>query len=88
MHKYEFTAYLANETEITEEAANALFDAGCDDASPASSGGVVWMMFHREASDLESAIRSAVADVQQAGYRIERIELDCNALSGLSGSTV
>jgi len=83
MTKYEFTVYLAGLTEITEEAADALFDAGCDDASPASSDGLVWSTFHREAPSLEHAIRSAVADVAKAGYRVERVEIGTEALDGL-----
>lgn len=85
MTKYEFTVYLANLTEITEEAANALFEAGCDDASPASRDGHVWSTFHREAPSLEHAIRSAVADVNKAGYQVERIELDTEAVAELVG---
>jgi hypothetical protein len=85
MIKYEFTVYLADLTEITEEAANALYKAGCDDASPASRDGQVWSTFHREAQSLEDAIRSAVADVNKAGYQVQRIELDTDAVAELVG---
>ena len=83
MTKYEFTVYLAGLSEITEEAADALFESGCDDASPASCDGVVWSTFHREAPSLEHAIRSAVAHVAKAGYRVERVEIGSEALHGL-----
>jgi hypothetical protein len=83
MTKYEFAVYLAGLSEITEEAADALFESGCDDASPASCDGVVWSTFHREAPSLEHAIRSAVADVAKAGYRVERVEIGSEALHGL-----
>jgi uncharacterized protein (DUF433 family) len=75
MTRYEFTVFLAGLTEITEEAADALFEAGCDDGSPASCDGAVWSTFHREASSLQDAISSAVADTQKAGYRVERVEV-------------
>ena len=87
MTKYEFTVYLAGLTEITEEAANALFEAGCDDASPASRDGQVWSTFHREAESLEDAIRSAVGDVHKAGFQVERVELDTEAIAELTGAT-
>jgi hypothetical protein len=32
--------------------------------------------FDREADSLEQAIRSAVADVQAAGYRVTRVEIE------------
>ena len=85
MMKYEFTVYLVGLTEITEDAADALFEAGCDDASPASRDGQVWSTFHREAASLEEAIRSAVRDVNKAGYQVERVELDTDAIAELTG---
>lgn len=85
--KYEFTVHLTGLTEITEDAANALYVAGCDDASPASRDGQVWSTFHREAPSLEHAIRSAVADVNKAGYQVQRIELDTDAVAELTGVT-
>ena len=87
MTKYEFTVYLAGLAEITEEAASALFEAGCDDASPASRDGQVWSRFHRDASSLEDAIRSAVSDVNKAGFQVRRIELDTDAVAELLGVT-
>jgi hypothetical protein len=62
--------------EMTEELGNALYEAGCDDGTPGVSNGVPFVYFHREAKDLESAIRSAVADVQKAGCTVDcaRIE--------------
>lgn len=87
MMKYEFMVHLADLTEITEEAANALFEAGCDDASPASRDGQVWSTFHREAPSLEHAIRSAVADVNKAGYQVQRVELDTDAVAELVSVT-
>jgi hypothetical protein len=83
MTKYEFTVFLAGLTEITEEAAEALYEAGCDDASPASCDGAVWSTFHREAPSLEHAIRSALADITKAGYQVERVEIGSEALHGL-----
>ena len=38
--------------------------------------GVPYISFHREADSLESAIRSAVADVQEGGCVVERVQID------------
>ena len=87
MTKYEFTVFLDGLTEITEEAANALFEAGCDDASPASRDGQVWSTFHRQAPSLEAAIRSAVRDVNKAGFQVHHVELGTDAVAELAGNT-
>lgn len=83
MTKFEFTLFLSGLTEITDDAANALYEAGCDDASPASCDGVVWITFHREADSLDAAVRSAMADVQKAGLTVERLEIERGALDDL-----
>jgi hypothetical protein len=79
MKTYDFSLILSTGTELTETLADALFAAGCDDGSPGSCEGVVSIDFHREAESLETAIRSAVADVQKAGCRVARAEIEANA---------
>ncbi len=73
---YEFQLILKEGTEITEELADQLFEAGCDDGTPGTFCGVPNIRFHREADTLESAIRSAVADVQRAGCVVERLQIE------------
>jgi hypothetical protein len=73
--EHEFTVILDGISEITDEAANALYEAGCDDGSPGSCDGVVSVDFHRDAPTLESAIQSAVADIRKAGYQVQRVEI-------------
>lgn len=75
MKEHEFTVILDGISEITDEAANALYEAGCDDGSPGSCDGVVSVDFHRDAPTLESAIQSAVADIRKAGYQVQRVEI-------------
>ena len=75
MKEHEFTVILEGISEITDEAANALYEAGCDDGSPGSCDGVVSVDFHRDAPTLESAIQSAVADIRKAGYQVQRVEI-------------
>ena len=73
---YEFSLILKEGTEITEELADELFDAGCDDGTPGTFCGTPYVSFHREANSLESAIRSAVADVQKAACVVERVQIE------------
>jgi hypothetical protein len=79
MNTYDFTLILSGPTELTDDLAEKLFAAGCDDATPGSSGGIVSLDFGREAGDLESAIRSAIANVASAGYVVSRVEIDAEA---------
>ncbi len=73
---YEFNVILKEGTEITEELADELFEAGCDDSTPGTFCGTPYISFSREADSLESAIRSAVADVQKAGCVVERVQIE------------
>jgi hypothetical protein len=73
---YEFQLILKEGTEITEELADRFFDSGCDDGTPGTFCGTPYISFHREAENLESAIRSAVADVQKTGCTVERLQIE------------
>jgi len=71
---YEFRLVLANRSEVSVDDANALYQAGCDDATFGSCDGVAFGDFDRDAPSLEQAIRSAIADVRRAGLGVSRIE--------------
>ena len=74
MPTYEFQLVLSNVTTISEEIADALFEAGCDDGTPFSSQGAAAVGFSRDAESMEDAIRSAITDVNKAGYVVARAE--------------
>ena len=74
MEKFEFQVILDGISEITDEVSDALYNAGCDDGTPFSSEGVAAVGFTREASSLDQAVRSAVADIEKAGHTAERVE--------------
>ncbi|MEX2316877.1 MAG: hypothetical protein WD669_06985 [Pirellulales bacterium] len=79
MNTYDFTLILRGSGDLTDELANKLYSAGCDDGTVSSSEGVISIDFGREASDLETAIRSAIADVTSAGCVVARAEIDADA---------
>jgi hypothetical protein len=83
MKTYEFDVVLKDVAEVTDDQADSLFAAGCDDATPASSNGAAWVHFDREAKSLEEAIRSAVGQVQAAGFTVVKVELDLAAAAAL-----
>jgi hypothetical protein len=71
---------LAPDTDLSEDMAEALFEAGCDDCTPVVSNGVPLVYFRRETANLHEAIRSAVADVQCAGCKVARVQIEAEAL--------
>ena len=82
---YHFTVILSGITEVTDEAADALYEAGCDDGSFASRDGMAFVMFHRDAPTLREAVHSAIADVKQAGFGVIRVETeDANTVAKIN----
>src|SRR5271166_5248609 len=79
---YHFTVVLAGLSEISDDLAEALFTAGCDDGSPWSSQGVAAVGFDREAESFEQAVRSAIADVQKAGCHVAWVKIEPEDLAG------
>lgn len=69
-----FQIVLADVDETTEDVSNRFYEAGCGDATPFSSQGVAVVGFARQAHSLDEAIRSAIADVQKAGFSAARME--------------
>ena len=80
MTKYEFTLILKGPVELTEDIADRLFEAGCDDGTPGTCSGIFSIDFHREGQSLEMAIRSAIENVKTAGYQVERVEIQAEAM--------
>lgn len=76
---YDFTFTLSGVDELTAEVADRLYEAGCDDASPHSSGPTVYLDFHREAESLGDALGSAVKDVERAGYAVARVDVESSS---------
>jgi hypothetical protein len=73
----EFTLILEG-VEVTDDVADALYEAGCDDALFGSSDGVVFLDFNREAPSLREAVLSAIADVEKAGVGAKVIRVEPN----------
>ena len=75
MGTHQFTLILDADPESVEgPLADALFEAGCDDALLGVAEGVVHLDVDREAESLAAAISSAIRDVESAGVHVVRIE--------------
>ncbi len=81
MAKYEFTLILSGSPELTEEMADALFEAGCDDGTPGTCNSVVSIDFHRQAVSLEKALQSAIENVKSVGYQVMRVEITAETVA-------
>ena len=73
--KYEFSLVLTV-ADVTDEEADKLYEAGCDDGSILSRGDVTMVQFDRDASTLDEALASVIRDVEAAGFQVARVEID------------
>ncbi len=78
MAKFDFTLIMAGADMLTDEHIDALFEAGCDDATFGEVDGVQFGDFSREAPSLASAVGPAIRAVESAmeGLRVVRVEPD------------
>jgi hypothetical protein len=76
MPAYHFDLIVGGKSEFTDADFDALFEAGCDDGTVGSCCGVISVTFTREAESLGDAIASAVNDVERAGFKVARIEIE------------
>lgn len=73
MDTHSFTLILDVDPDHVEgPLADALFEAGCDDALLGVADGVVHLDFDREAPSLVDALSSAIGAVQSTGVRVLR----------------
>lgn len=71
-----FTLVLTGIAGLTNEAEDALYEAGCDDATLGFRFGAVHMTFSRVAPSLEDAIRGALREVRAAKIGADVIRVD------------
>ncbi|WP_020473152.1 hypothetical protein [Zavarzinella formosa] len=74
--EHDFALILTGVHELTSEIENALFEAGCDDATLSLQYGLIYMEFSRSAPSLKDAILSAIRDVRQAGIGADILRVD------------
>ncbi len=77
MAEYDFTLILSDDIrDFTDDQANALYEAGCDDATIARRRGRVYVTFSREAECCSAAIISAINDVRRANICTDVLRVD------------
>jgi hypothetical protein len=74
--EFDFTLVLDGVEEITTEIEDALFAAGCDDATVSMRFGRMYLTFSRLAVSLKDAILSAIKDVRASGIGATVLRVD------------
>jgi MoaA/NifB/PqqE/SkfB family radical SAM enzyme len=82
--EYEFVLALTATEALSQEAEDALFEAGCDDATISLRNGRVYLSFCRAAASLKDAIVSAIQNVRAAKIDAHVLRVDDDNLVTLS----
>ena len=85
MSEYRFRVIVPAHQMTHEEildATEALGNAGCTDASIRGHVDGIELLFERAADSLQAAMSSAIRDVERAGYRVSKVELERAAIPG------
>ncbi len=77
--EHDFALIVDGVGSLTTDVEDALFNAGCDNATLSIQYGLLYMEFSRRARSLRDAIVSAIHDVRKAGIgaevlRVERVQ--------------
>ncbi len=80
--EHDFALVLAGIKELTSEVEDALFEAGCDDATLSVRRGRFFLTFSRVAPTIKDAILSAIQNVKAAkcGFEVLRVD-NCNLVT-------
>ncbi|NQU25879.1 MAG: hypothetical protein HQ567_31710 [Candidatus Nealsonbacteria bacterium] len=79
MPDYRFSVIVPAAAMTHEEildATDALGNTGCTDASIRGHATGMELLFDRTADSLQTAISSAISDVERAGYNVSKVEME------------
>lgn len=85
MVEYEFSVIVATQPMTDDEildATDVLGNSGCTDASIRGHKDGMELLFSRSGESLQTAITSAIADVESAGYQVKKVEMEREAIPG------
>ncbi len=76
VREFDFTLLLDGINELSTDVEDALFEAGCDDATISIRSGRMYLTFSRSAASLKDAILSAIQDVRKSGIAATVLRVD------------
>lgn len=80
--EHDFALIVGGIEELSQHVEDALFEAGCDDATVSMQYGLLYLEFSRSAQSLQEAIISAINDVHKAGIGAQVLRVDdCNLVT-------
>lgn len=80
--EHDFALIVDGVGSLTTDVEDALFNAGCDNATLSIQYGLLYMEFSRRARSLHNAIVSAIHDVRKAGIGAEVLRVnECNLVT-------
>ncbi|MCC6230528.1 MAG: hypothetical protein IT432_15045 [Phycisphaerales bacterium] len=80
--EFDFALIVGGVSELTPALMDAMYAAGCDDATLSIQYGLLYMEFSRSAMSLKDAILSAIRDVQKSGTSAKVLRVDeCNLVT-------
>ncbi len=80
--EHDFALVLSGVDDLTPDVMDALFEAGCDDATPSLRFGRVYLTFSRSAPSLRQALLGAIRDVRRAAIGASVLRVDtCNLVT-------
>jgi len=80
--EHDFALIVGGIPELTPQVQDALFEAGCDDATLSIQYGLLYVDFSRSANSLREAIITAVRDVLRSGLPVQILRVDdCNLVT-------
>jgi len=74
--EHDFALIVDGVGELNSSVEDALFNAGCDDATISMQYGLLYLEFSRAAKSLEEAIISAISDVRKSGIGAQVLRVD------------
>ena len=76
--KHDFILVFDGVPDLTDEVADALYEAGCDDGTFMMRSGLMYGAFHRPGHRMTDAVAGAIRDVRKAniGARFVRAQRD------------
>jgi len=74
--EFDFTLILSGVDAVDSQLEDALFEAGCDDATISTRFGCVYVTFARQATSMLEAVLSAINDIEGANTKAEVLRVD------------
>jgi hypothetical protein len=71
-----YEEFVRRECELMDEMTGRLLAAGCDDPGLGAMGSTYFLDFDREAESLGDANRSAIEDVERAGFKVAKVQIE------------